>query len=66
MQIVTAEFERFARKHKKRLLHHVNVEAIQLLDNSKLLRRFKRTKSFELANEPMILEEGLLKRQHPN
>jgi len=26
------------------LLHHVNVEAIQLLDNSELVRRLKRKK----------------------
>jgi hypothetical protein len=29
-------------KHKERLLYHVDVEAIQLLDNSKLVRRLKR------------------------
>jgi ribosome-associated translation inhibitor RaiA len=50
MEMVTAEIQRFARKHKERLHHHVNVEAIQLLDNSELLRRLKRTKPFELAN----------------
>jgi hypothetical protein len=48
MEMVTAEI-RFARKHEERLHHHVNVEAIQLLDNSELLR-LKRTKPFELAN----------------
>jgi hypothetical protein len=42
MEMVTAEIRRFARKHKDRLLHHDNVEAIQLLDNSELLRRLKR------------------------
>jgi hypothetical protein len=50
MEMVTAEIQRFARKHEARLYHHVNVEAIQLLDNSELLRRLKRTKPFELAN----------------
>jgi len=30
--------------HKERLLYHVNVEAIQLLDNSKLVGRLKRKK----------------------
>jgi hypothetical protein len=34
MEMVTAEIRRFARKHEERLLHHDNVEAIQLLDNS--------------------------------
>ena len=50
METVSAEIKRFARKHEERLYHHDNVEAIQLLDNSELLRRLKRTKPFELAN----------------
>jgi hypothetical protein len=47
MEMVTNEFGKFAKKHKQRLLHHVNVEAIQLLDNSELVRRLKK-KPFEL------------------
>jgi hypothetical protein len=50
MEMVTAEIKRFARKHEERLHHHDKVEAIQLLDNSELLRRLNRTKPFELAN----------------
>jgi hypothetical protein len=50
MEMVTAEIQRFARRHEARLHHHVNVEAIQLLDNSELLRRLQRTKPFELAD----------------
>jgi hypothetical protein len=50
MEVVTAEIKRVARNHEERLHHHDNVEAIQLLDSSELLRRFKRTKLFELAN----------------
>ena len=50
MEMVTAEIKMFATKHEERVHHHDNVEAIQLLDNSKLLRRLKRTKPFELAN----------------
>jgi hypothetical protein len=46
---VTTEVRRFARKHEERLLHHDNVEAIQLIDNSKLTRTLKRTKPFELV-----------------
>jgi hypothetical protein len=49
MEMVTAEIKRFARKREERLLHHENVEAIQLLDNSELLRRLKRTNPFELV-----------------
>ena len=43
--MVTAEIERFARKHEERLHHHDNVEAIQLLDNTELLRRLKELSS---------------------
>jgi hypothetical protein len=40
----------FAKKHKERLLNHFNVEAIQLLDNSELVRRLKRrNKKFKLV-----------------
>ena len=57
MEMVTVEIKRFARKHEERVHHHDNVEAIQLLDNSKLLRRLKRTKPFELGNKHIMLEE---------
>jgi hypothetical protein len=50
MEMVMAKIKRFARKHEERLHHHDNVEAIQLLDNTELLRRLKRTKPFESAN----------------
>jgi hypothetical protein len=49
MEMVTNEFGKFAKKRKERLLHHVNVEAIQLLDNSEQMRRLKREKLFELV-----------------
>jgi hypothetical protein len=42
MEMVTNETVKFAEKHEERHLHHVNVEAIQLLDNSELVRRLKR------------------------
>ena len=41
MEMVTNVTGKFAKKHKERILHHVNVEAIQLLDNSELVRRLK-------------------------
>jgi hypothetical protein len=44
MEMVTNEIGKFAKKHEKRLLHYVNVAAIQLLDNSELIRRLKRKK----------------------
>jgi hypothetical protein len=49
MEMVTVEIRRFARKHEESLLHQ-DIEAIQLLDNSRLLRRLKRTKPFELVS----------------
>jgi hypothetical protein len=47
--MLTAEIRRYAMKHEERLLH-ANVEEIQLLDNSELLRRLKRTNPFELVS----------------
>jgi len=44
LEMVTSEIKKFAKKHEERLLHHVIVEAIQLLDNSGLVRRLKRKK----------------------
>jgi len=46
-ETVSNETGKFATKHEERLLHHDKVEAIQLLDNSELVRRLKKT-SFEL------------------
>jgi len=42
MEMVTTEIGKFAKKHEERLLHHVNVEAIQLIDNSELGRRLNK------------------------
>jgi len=46
--MVTNEIGKFAKKHEERLLHHVNVEVIQLLDKSELVRRLEK-KPFELV-----------------
>jgi len=48
MEMVMNESGKFAKKRKERLLHHVNVETIQLLNNSELVRRLKSKKPFEL------------------
>ena len=37
MEMVTNEIGKFAKKHEERILHHFNVEAIQLLGNSELV-----------------------------
>jgi hypothetical protein len=45
IEIVRAEVRGFVRK----LLHHDNVETIQLVENSELIRSRRRTKPFELV-----------------
>jgi len=42
MEMVTNETEKLTKKHEERLLHHVNVGAIQPLDNNELVRRLKK------------------------
>ena len=44
--MVMNEIRKFAKKHEERLLHHVNVEAIQQLDKTELARRLLKTKTF--------------------
>jgi hypothetical protein len=48
-RMVTAEIKTTAKKHEDRLHQHTNVEAIQLLDNSRAVRRLRRLKPFELV-----------------
>jgi hypothetical protein len=49
VRMVTAEIKRTAKKHEDRLHQHTNVEAIQLLDSNRTVRRLKRLKPFELV-----------------
>jgi hypothetical protein len=49
VRMVTAEIKRTAKKHEDRLHQHTNVEAIQLLDNRRAVRRLQRLKPFELV-----------------
>jgi len=49
VDVVTSEIQRFAQKHEGRLHHHKNTEAIQLLDNTCIVRRLQRKKPFELV-----------------
>ena len=46
---VVEEIEKSAKSHQTRLEAHTNVEALQLLNNSNIVRRLKRTKPFELV-----------------
>ena len=45
MEMVTAEIRLFARKHEEMLLHHDNVEGVQLLGSTELQRRLKKNKT---------------------
>jgi hypothetical protein len=45
VDFVSSEIQRFAQKHEERLHHHVNNEAIQLLDNTDIVRRLQRKKT---------------------
>lgn len=49
VDFVSTVIKKFAEAHEHRLHHHVNVEAIQLLDNTNIVRRLKRKKPFELV-----------------
>jgi hypothetical protein len=49
METVDSVIRKYAQSHEKRLHRHINVEAIQLLNNGGLVRRLKRTKPFELV-----------------
>jgi hypothetical protein len=46
VDVVSGEIQRFAQKHEGRLHHHENVQAIQLLDNSCIVGRLQREKTF--------------------
>jgi len=48
VDVVSSEIQRFEQKHKGRLHHHENGEAIQFLDNTCIVRRLQREK-FELV-----------------
>ena len=49
VDVVSSEIQRFAQKHEGRLHHHEYVEAIQLLDNTCIVRRLQRKIPFELV-----------------
>jgi hypothetical protein len=48
-EMVKNKTELCAKNHEGRLLHHVNFEAIQLLDDTEPMRRLKSKKPFELV-----------------
>jgi len=63
MDIVTSEIQKFAQKHERRLHHHENVEAIQLLDNMGIVRRLQRKKTFLSTLSDSAKAETVLAQQ---
>lgn len=49
VEFVDKVIQNYAEAHQHRLHHHVNVEAVLLLDHTDIVRRLKRTKPFELV-----------------
>jgi hypothetical protein len=47
-RLLRMKLESLLKKDEEKLLHHINAEAIQLLDNSELVRRLKK-KPFKLV-----------------
>jgi len=60
VDVVSSEIQRFAQKHKGRLHHHENVEAIQLLDNMGKVRRLQRKKTFYTSLSDSVKAETVL------
>jgi hypothetical protein len=49
VETVDSVIKKYAQSHEQRLQRHINVEALQLLNNAGLVRRLKLTKPFELV-----------------
>ena len=49
VETVDSVIKMYAQSHEQRLQRHINVEALQLLNNDGLVRRLKRTKPFVLV-----------------
>ena len=49
VEVVGREIQIFAWKHEERLHQHENVETIQLLDNTGIVRRLQRKKPYDLV-----------------
>lgn len=50
IEMVEDEVRKVARRHEFRLRNHANLEVVQLLNNTNLVRRLRRVKPFELVN----------------
>jgi len=61
----TNETGKFAKKHKEKLHHFDDVEAIQLLDSSELVRRLaRREKPFELLKWSLKADHSEVHHKH--
>ena len=60
VDVVSSEIQRFAQKRKGRLHHHEKVEAIQLLDNTGIVRRLQRKKPFWASLSDSVKAELVL------
>lgn len=49
IETVAGKIKKMARKHEVQLHDHLNIEAIQVLDNSEVIWRLKRRKSLNLV-----------------
>jgi hypothetical protein len=60
VDVVSSEIQMFAQKHEGRLHHHENAEAIQLLDNTCIVRRLQRKKNFWAGLSDSVNAESVL------
>ena len=60
VDVFSNEIQRFAQKHEERIHHHENVEAIQLLDNTCIVRRLQRKKTFWASLSDSVNAESVL------
>ena len=49
VETVDSVIKKYTQSHEQRLQRHINLEALQLLNNDGQVRRLKRTKPFELV-----------------
>jgi hypothetical protein len=58
--MLSSEIPRFAQKYEERLHHHENVEAIQLLGNMGIVRRFQKKNPFSASLGDSVKAETVL------
>ena len=66
VETVDSIIKKYAQSHEQRLQQHINVQAVQLLNNDGLVRRLKRTKPFELVQYIFTVEQNMNNSAHSN